>query len=117
MNANFCQHLAVREQGRGGERERSFLRGGGFGKADQSGGDDTFFSVVEEVFSEPLVEYKQQCNNEKRQKWLQFNRMHSFMDFASVQRSLFIPWERLKDNSQLQIQGVRALKGQQRVIR
>lgn len=23
MNANFCQHLAVREQGRGGERERS----------------------------------------------------------------------------------------------
>lgn len=23
MNANFCQHLAVSEQGRGGERERS----------------------------------------------------------------------------------------------
>lgn len=42
MNANFCQHLAVREQGRGGERrgaDRRETGNGGFRKADKSGED------------------------------------------------------------------------------
>ena len=53
MNANFCQHLAVREQGSGGERERSRLqeKDGGIEDLEKQTGVEKVHicSVVERV--------------------------------------------------------------------